>query len=145
MSTAEITDATPAGAVAHIASRGCQGPLNMASCAQDRKSAGGAGSIAEQTVDHGVDVVLGGGKARFDQVIPAGEGPHAGKTVLQQAQSLGYAVVTDKAGLAAAQPGKKLLGLFTPRRATRARSRRSTPAPRSASPRKARRPRTSSA
>jgi alkaline phosphatase/streptomycin-6-phosphatase len=85
----------------------------MAGCPQDKKSAGGPGSIAEQAVERGVDVLLGGGKARFDQVIPAGEGPYAGKTVLQQAQALGYAVVTDKAGLAAAQTGKKLLGLFT--------------------------------
>jgi alkaline phosphatase len=61
-----------------------------------------------------VDVLLGGGKARFDQVIPAGEGPHAGQTVIQEAQALGYALVTDKAGLLAAQPGRKLLGLFTP-------------------------------
>ncbi len=114
VSTADITDATPAGPMAHIASRGCAGPLNMASCAQDRKSVGGLGSIAEQAVDHRVDVLLGGGKARFDQVIPAGEGPYAGRTVIQQAQALGYSLATDKAGLAAAQPGTKLLGLFTP-------------------------------
>lgn len=114
VSTADITDATPAGAMAHVAARGCQGPLNMASCPQDRKSSGGPGSIAEQAVDHGIDVLLGGGKGRFDQVIPAGEGPYAGQTVVQQAQALGYAVVTNKAGLAASQPGQKLLGLFAP-------------------------------
>ena len=113
VSTADITDATPAGAMAHIAARGCQGPTNMSACPQDKKSAGGPGSIAEQAVEHKLDVLLGGGKARFDQVIPVGEGPYAGQTVLQQAQTLGYAVVTDKTGLAAAQPGKKLLGLFT--------------------------------
>lgn len=114
VSTAEITDATPASPMAHIVARGCQGPLNMAACPQDRKSLGGPGSIAEQAVDHGLDVILGGGKARFDQVIPAGEGPYAGQTVIQQAQALGYRLVTDRAGLLAAQPGRKLLGLFTP-------------------------------
>ena len=114
VATSELTDATPAGPMAHILARGCQGPLNMSACPQDKKSAGGPGSITEQAVEHGVDVLLGGGKARFDQVIPAGEGPYAGQTVIQQAQSLGYTLVTDKAGLLAAQPGKKLLGLFTP-------------------------------
>ena len=113
VTTAELTDATPASPMAHVVARGCQGPLNMTACPQDRKSAGGPGSIAEQAVQHEVDVLLGGGKARFDQVIPAGEGPFAGKTVIQQAQSLGYRSVTDKAGLLAAQPGSKLLGLFT--------------------------------
>ena len=114
VTTAELTDATPAAPMAHIAARGCQGPQNMGACPQDRKSAGGPGSITEQAVEHGIDVLLGGGKARFDQVIPAGEGTYAGQTVTQQAQALGYRLVTDRAGLLSAQPGTKLLGLFTP-------------------------------
>ena len=114
VTTSELTDATPASPMSHIVARGCQGPQNMAACQQDRKSVGGPGSIAEQAVDHGVDVLLGGGKARFDQTIPAGQGPYAGQTVIQQAQALGYALVTDRASLLAAAPGKKLLGLFTP-------------------------------
>lgn len=112
VTTSELTDATPAAPVSHIRLRGCQGPLNMASCPQDRKSAGGGGSIAEQAVDLGVDVLLGGGKARFDQVIPAGE-PNAGQSVLQTATAQGYAVVTDRASLLAAGPDAKLLGLFS--------------------------------
>jgi alkaline phosphatase len=114
VTTAELTDATPAVLMSHVVARGCQGPANMAACPQDLKSAGGPGSITEQAIDHEVDVLLGGGKARFDQVIPAGEGPYAGKTVIEQAQAVGYQVVTDKAGLDAAQRGTKLLGLFTP-------------------------------
>lgn len=114
VTTAEMTDATPAGPMAHIRLRACQGPLNMAACAQDKKSAGGPGSITEQAIEHGVDVLLGGGKARFDQVIPAGEGQYAGKTVIQQAEAIGYQVVTDTAGMQAANGGKKLLGLFAP-------------------------------
>jgi alkaline phosphatase len=114
VTTAELTDATPAAPMSHVVARGCQGPQDMSACPQDKKSAGGPGSISEQAVQHGVDVLLGGGKARFDQVIPAGEGPYAGQTVIQQAQALGYKLVTDKAGLLAAQPGTKLLGLFTP-------------------------------
>ncbi len=114
VTTAELTDATPASPMSHVVARGCQGPLNMSACPQDKKSAGGPGSIAEQAVQHQVDVLLGGGKARFDQVIPQGEGPFAGQSVIQQAQSLGYTLVTDRAGLLGAQPGTKLLGLFTP-------------------------------
>ena len=114
VTTAELTDATPASPMAHVVARGCQGPLDMATCPQDRKSGGGPGSITEQAVEHGVNVLLGGGKARFDQVIPVGEGPYAGLTVLQEAEALGYQVVTDRAGLLAAPKDKKLLGLFTP-------------------------------
>ena len=51
------------------------------------KSAGGPGSIAEQEVDHGVDVILGGGKQRFDQKIDGG--PDAGKTVIESAEGQG--------------------------------------------------------
>ena len=112
VATSEISDATPAAPMANVRSRSCQGPQDMGSCPQDKKSAGGPGSIAEQSVDNGVDVLLGGGKARYDQVIDGG--PDAGKTVIQSAIGKGYQVVTDRAGLAAAQPGKKLLGLFNP-------------------------------
>lgn len=112
VTTSELTDATPAAAMAHISARGCQGPLNMSACAADLKSAGGPGSIAEQAADSGIDVLLGGGRARFDQVIPPGQ-PNAGRTPLQTADAQGYSVVTDAAGLQAARPGTPLLGLFT--------------------------------
>src|SRR5262245_44665978 len=111
VSTAEITDATPAVLDSHVNLRGCQGPANMASCTPYKKENGGPGSIAEQTVDHKVNVVLGGGKQRFDQMATGG--PHAGKTVIQSAEAQGYRVVFDAAGLEAAS-GKLVLGLFTP-------------------------------
>jgi alkaline phosphatase len=110
VSTAEITDATPAVLVSHVNARGCQGPADMPACPQYKKSAGGPGSIAEQEVDHKSDVILGGGKGRFDQVIDGG--PYAGKTVVDQAKALGYTVVTDAAGLDAVKKGP-VLGLFT--------------------------------
>ena len=63
VSTAEITDATPAVLNSHISLRGCQGPQDTATtCPKETKSAGGLPFIAEQTVDHKVDVVLGGGR-----------------------------------------------------------------------------------
>jgi alkaline phosphatase/streptomycin-6-phosphatase len=110
VTTAELTDATPAAPMANVASRSCQGPLDMALCPQDAKSEKGPGSIAEQSIDLGVDVLLGGGKARYAQTIDFG--PYAGQTVIQSAVSQGYSVITKKSELLAAQPGKKLLGLF---------------------------------
>jgi len=112
VSTAEITDATPAVLASHISLRGCQGPANMGACATETKAAGGLGSIAEQEVDHQVDVLLGGGRARFEQPITGG--PDAGKTVVASAQAKGYQYVTDAAGLSAvSRSGKPVLGLFT--------------------------------
>ena len=52
ITTAELTDATPAVLDSHISLRGCQGPADMATCPTETKPAGGLGSIAEQTVDH---------------------------------------------------------------------------------------------
>lgn len=110
VSTAEITDATPAVLGSHINVRGCQGPANMSQCTAYKKSNGGPGSIAEQLVDHHIDVILGGGKQRFDQVIDGG--PFAGKTVLQSALAQGYTFASNTTALASAQKGTKLLGLF---------------------------------
>jgi alkaline phosphatase/streptomycin-6-phosphatase len=112
VSTAEITDATPAVLASHISLRGCQGPANMAACPLETKGAGGLGSIAEQEVDHKVDVLLGGGRNRFTATI--GSGSDAGKTVVESAQAKGYQYVTDATGLAAASSAKPVLGLFNP-------------------------------
>jgi len=111
VSTAEITDATPAVLASHISLRGCQGPANMAACPKETKAAGGLGSIAEQEVDHKVDVLLGGGRGRFEQKITGGA--DTGKTVIESAQAKGYQYVTDAAGLGAVSSAKKpVLGLF---------------------------------
>ena len=110
VTTAELTDATPAVLDSHINNRNCQGPADMGSCAAYKKEVGGPGSIAEQSVDHRVDVLLGGGRDRFAQTITGG--PFAGRTVIQAAQAIGYDVVGDKSALGAASQGRKLLGLF---------------------------------
>ena len=112
ITTAELTDATPAVLDSHISLRGCQGPADMSTCSTEKKDTGGLGSIAEQTVDHGVDVLMGGGKARFDQTVTGGT--YAGQTVVQQATALGYTVGTDQAALDASTAGSKFLGLFSP-------------------------------
>lgn len=109
ITTSEITDATPAAAAAHISQRGCQGPADMTACASEAKPAG-PGSIAEQLVDHRIDVLMGGGRARYDQSIVAGG------TALAYAQSQkGYRVVQDKAALGAVTSLTQgpVLGLFS--------------------------------
>ncbi|MEV4438916.1 alkaline phosphatase [Streptomyces sp. NPDC049577] len=112
VTTAELTDATPAVLASHATDRSCQGPADMKACPNDTVAKGGPGSIAEQSVNHKVDVLLGGGKGRFDQTIT--EGRFKGMTVTQQAEKLGYQVVTDAKGLASARSGKPVLGLFAP-------------------------------
>ncbi|MFK0106322.1 alkaline phosphatase [Streptomyces sp. NPDC091217] len=110
VTTSELTDATPAVLASHVTDRSCQGPADMAKCTKDTVAAGGPGSIAEQSVNHKVDVLIGGGKQRFDQTVT--DGTYKGLTVTQQAQKLGYQVVTDSAGLKAAKAGKPVLGLL---------------------------------
>ncbi len=95
----------------HVSQRGCQGPKDtVALCPTEVKGAGGLGSIAEQEVDHKVDVLLGGGRARFEQTIESG--PYAGGNVLAQAAALGYRYVSDADGLSTASSNKPVLGLF---------------------------------
>ncbi|GHF51542.1 alkaline phosphatase [Streptomyces mashuensis] len=110
ITTAELTDATPAVLASHATDRSCQGPADMKACPNDTIAKGGPGSIAEQSVNHKVDVLMGGGRQRFDQKIT--EGPYRGMTVTEQARKLGYQVVTDQQGLRTAKSGKPVLGLF---------------------------------
>jgi alkaline phosphatase/streptomycin-6-phosphatase len=108
VTTAELTDATPAVLGAHVANRSCQGPDDMRACPSDLQAAGGRGSIAEQLVAHHIDVLLGGGAARFDQHTPGG------RTVAELARAEGYDVARTREALAAASGGNRLLGLFAP-------------------------------
>lgn len=109
VSTAEITDATPAAAASHINNRACQDPTAMTTCVAAKKSNGGKGSIAEQLVDNEVDVLLGGGAQRYAKATDAGP------TVLDYAKTnKGYTVVNDADGLAGVTSVKDgpVLGLF---------------------------------
>lgn len=110
ITTSEITDATPAAAASHINARACQGPANMADCTSARKVNGGKGSIAEQLVDNKIDVLMGGGAARYAQ--PTDAGP----SVLSYAQSTHkYRPVEDAASLAnvTTLANGPVLGLFS--------------------------------
>ncbi|WP_405495237.1 alkaline phosphatase [Nocardia sp. NBC_00511] len=77
VSTAEITDATPAAMVSHTLLRGCQGPVFSESSCLPKKSDGSYEAqpadktlvtpIAEQIArNNTADVILGGGMARFE-------------------------------------------------------------------------------
>ncbi|MCW2500089.1 MAG: alkaline phosphatase [Frankiales bacterium] len=72
VSTAEITDATPAGMFSHALLRGCQGPTySAAACLPAGETTPADPTlvtpIAEQIARNGVaDVILGGGLARFE-------------------------------------------------------------------------------
>ncbi len=75
VSTAEITDATPAGQMSHALARGCQGPVYSDASCQELAVTGTAlptsdvrvTPIADQIARNGTaDVILGGGLSRFD-------------------------------------------------------------------------------
>ena len=72
VSTAEITDATPAGMASHVLLRGCQGPdYSAAAClpadARPITDPTVITPVAEQMARNGTaDVIMGGGLARFE-------------------------------------------------------------------------------
>lgn len=116
VSTAEITDATPAGQMSHALARGCQGPVYSTSACQDTKITGTAlptsdvrvTPIADQIARNGTaDVILGGGLSRFDTEDEKALRDQ-GYTVLGSPSSQTVATKTD---LAKAD-GDKVFGLF---------------------------------
>lgn len=119
VTTASITDATPASFIAHINYRLCENPeamvdvsyrgIPLGDCSSDLKATGGKGSIAEQLADSSVDVLLGGGEKHFS---PIAEGETISVKAL--AERNGFQVITVADELAAASPDKRLLGLFAP-------------------------------
>jgi alkaline phosphatase len=119
VTTASVTDATPAAFAAHISSRQCEDPDHMvdvsvfgyriADCSGDLKVNGGMGSISEQLAASPLQVLLGGGRKHFEPVVEASE-----ITVADLARKNGFRVVNSAAELLDADPGQRLLGLFAP-------------------------------
>ncbi|MCX8072253.1 MAG: alkaline phosphatase [Candidatus Binatia bacterium] len=108
VTTSEVTDATPAALLAHVNQRLCQGPADMKLCPEFRRENGGPGSIAEQILDQRAEVVLGGGRQRFEQRVGNGEKE---STLLEQARTRGFTLLTHSDELA--QPlTPPILGLF---------------------------------
>lgn len=117
VTTASVTDATPAAFYAHTNSRGCQNPEMMVNaefypkvfvdCSADLKSNGGKGSISEQLVSSGVDLILGGGLKHFTLASEGG-----GDAVIALAEQAGYQLALDLEQFDRIEEGK-LLGLFS--------------------------------
>ncbi len=110
VSSASVTDATPAVFGAHINLRFCENPQEMVTdrvdCSKDLKENGGPGSISEQLATSDLDVILGGGMQHFAAQTAGGE------PVVNIAMAHGYHLVLTPAALPAAPKDKKLLGLF---------------------------------
>ena len=117
VTTASITDATPAAFAAHVTVRSCEDPVSvfgtekygmqLPGCPQDAKINGGLGSIAEQLAEGPVDVALGGGLQHF--VIADEQGTSA----LDRAKDRGtYVALTDDELLAYPGGDAPLFGLF---------------------------------
>jgi alkaline phosphatase len=115
VTTSALTDATPAAFAAHVADRDCQGPADMSrvECAPDARARGGPGSIAEQMIAAGADLMLGGGAAYFGQRIDPNDS--RSPTIIHRARDAGYTVARSLAEAGAAPPGGKVLGLFARR------------------------------
>ncbi len=116
VSTAEITDATPAGQFSHALARGCQGPTYSAATCQATSVTGSelpttdvrVTPIAKQIArNNTADVILGGGLSRFDtadeDALKA-----SGYTVLGSPASQTVATKSDLAGA----NGGKVFALF---------------------------------
>lgn len=95
VTTTRITHATPAGIYAHINDR-------------DNESV-----IADQLIDSGIDVALGGGKSFFIPKSDSGSKRIDETNLMKEAESKGYTVVTTAGELAATPDDKKVLGLFS--------------------------------
>ncbi len=116
VSTAEITDATPAGQMSHALARGCQGPVYSDASCQDLAITGAALAtsdirvtpIADQIARNGTaDVILGGGLSRFDAADEDAL-KKQGYAVLGSPATQKLATETDLA----AAGGSKVFGLF---------------------------------
>ncbi len=117
VTTASITDATPAAFVAHVSVRGCESPERMVQyqshgdyiidCEQDTQAKGGLGSISEQLAASNVDVLLGGGKRWFKEKAEGSD-----QTVLEQAQAHNFHIIETLDDAKNVKPTEKIMGLF---------------------------------
>ncbi|MDB3900817.1 alkaline phosphatase, partial [Luminiphilus sp.] len=116
VSTASVTDASPAAFAAHVTIRACENPVTIrggvkygvtfAGCPEDLVENGGAGSIAEQLAISSVDIILGGGMEHFvaqHETQPTAQtlAERVGVTLLSQSEQL------------AKQHSGRVIGLFS--------------------------------
>jgi len=118
VTTASVTDATPASFATHISLRMCENPetmleisykdIHLGNCPGEMKSRGGPGSISEQLANSSLDVILGGGMKHFAMVAEGGSA-----SVAEMARSNGFQLVTNPSELAKATANHRVLGLFS--------------------------------
>ena len=116
VTTSSLTDATPASFLAHVSARSCEGPeevlgstyygIPQSACLDDARDNGGPGSIIEQLVNSGAQVLLGGGTKFLEQTTIDGE------TVAAMATGRGYRILDRDTDLSAVTHEKSLLGTF---------------------------------
>mgnify|MGYP000073411197 CR=1 FL=1 len=117
ISSASVTDATPAAFLAHVAKRGCENPAIILGgrrygqmfegCPTDARGNGGQGSVAEQIAASAADLVLGGGLEHF--VIPDAD---TGRSALDEAKDNGFIITKNLTELREADTQQPVLGLF---------------------------------
>ena len=125
VTTASLTDATPAAFYSHVNMRGCEGPEQMVNfesygdfvidCHQDTQALGGKGSISEQLANSNVDVLLGGGKKFFKQAPEKSDqalGKQDTKTVLKMAEKNDFKIIDNLNEAKTINKDQKILGLF---------------------------------
>ena len=115
VSTASITDASPAAFAAHVTIRACENPVTIrggekygvtfAGCPKDLAENGGLGSISEQLAAANVDVILGGGMEHFYAQY------ESDPTALEIAKDQGVTLLTDADALEQQHAGR-VIGLF---------------------------------
>jgi alkaline phosphatase len=132
VSTAEITDATPAGQMSHALLRGCQGPTYSAAACQNTAVTGSELPTSDVRVtpipdqiarNNTADVILGGGLARFDAADESAL-EASGYDVLGSAASQTVATKSDLAGASS----QKVFALFNKGNMTIEKYKRENPA-----------------
>ena len=117
--TSRVTDATPSSFIAHMSNRYCETsaamvredtamPQDSTDCSAEYKANGGPGSVVEQIAVSEVDVLLGGGRGRFESYEEGSET----RTARDLAIASGFSIVEDAAALKSFDGTGKLLGLF---------------------------------
>lgn len=94
VTTTRLTHATPAAFAAHVVHRSMED------------------AIADQMVEAGVEVLLGGGRAHFLPASEPGSQRSDEEDLVARAEDLGYRYAETRAGLAASEEADRLLGLF---------------------------------
>ena len=116
VTTSSLTDATPASFLAHVSARSCEGPeevlgstyygIPQPACLSDARDNGGPGSIIEQLVNSGAQVLLGGGTKFLKQNTIDGE------TVAEMAAARGYRILNRETDLESVPLDAPILGTF---------------------------------